>query len=87
MTQGQKLGDPVIGEIAKKHKKTPAQVVLRWVLQQGVIAIPKSENPGRIKENADIYDFKLDEDDSAKIAKLDAGQKGNVGDWDPFAHE
>jgi len=45
-----------------------------------VIAIPKSENPGRIKENADIYDFQLDEDDSAKITKLDAGQKGNVGD-------
>ncbi|KAL6714209.1 hypothetical protein ACLMJK_008704 [Lecanora helva] len=87
LTQGHKLGDPVIGEVAKKHKKTPAQVVLRWVLQQGVIAIPKSENPGRIRENAGIYDFELDEEDLRRIEGLDQGQKGNIGVWNPFAHE
>lgn len=86
LTQGQKLGDPTIAKIGKKHEKTAAQVVLRWVLQQGVIAIPKSENPGRIRENAAIYDFALDVEDLAQIAKLDAGQNGNVGDWNPWAH-
>lgn len=86
LTQGKKLGHPVIAEVARKHGKTPAQVVLRWVLQQGVIVIPKSENPGRIRENAAIYDFSLDGDDLSKIAKLDAGQSGNTGVWNPWDH-
>ncbi len=87
LTQGHKLGDPVITEVAKKHGKTAAQVVLRWVLQQGVIAIPKSENPGRIRENAAIYDFELADEDLAKISKLDKGQDGNIGMWNPWDHE
>lgn len=87
LTQGKKLGDPIIAEVAKKHGKSPAQVVLRWVLQQGVIAIPKSENPGRIRENAAIYDFNLDEEDLKKILSLDRGQDGNVGMWNPWDHE
>jgi len=84
LTQGKRLGDPVIAEVATKHSTTAAQVVIRWVLQQGAIAIPKSENPGRIKENVSIYDFALDEEDLAKISKLDEGQKGNIGTWDPW---
>ena len=87
LTQAKRLGDPVITEVATKHSKTAAQVVIRWVLQQGVIAIPKSENPGRIKENASIYDFALDEEDLAKISKLDEGQKGNIGTWDPWIYD
>ena len=86
LTHGKKLRDPVIAEVANKHSKTPAQVVIRWVLQQDVIAIPKSENPGRIKENVGIYDFALDEEDLRKIAKLDAGQEGSIGDWDPWIY-
>lgn len=86
LTQGKKLGDPVIAALARKHCKTPAQVVLRWVLQQGVIVIPKSENPGRIRENAAMYDFNLDGDDLSQIAKLDSGQSGNIGMWDPWDH-
>ena len=73
--------------MAKKHGKTPAQILLRWILQHGVIAIPKSEDPGRICENAAIYDFQLDDEDLAEIAKLDAGQDGNVGDWNPWEYE
>lgn len=84
LTRGIKLGDPTIAEIAKKHAKSAAQVVLRWILQQGIVAIPKSENPGRIKENADLYDFVLDDEDLRKIAKLDIGQAGSVADWDPW---
>ena len=87
LTQGKKLADPVIGAVAKKHGKSAAQVVLRWCLEQGVVAIPKSENPGRIKENAGIYEFELDEEDKGRIAELDQGMQGNVGDWDPWAHE
>ena len=87
LTNKKNLGDPVIGEVAKKHGRTAAQIILRWVLQQGVIAIPKSENPGRIKENASIYDFYLDDKDLAKISMLNQGMKGNVGDWDPWEHE
>ena len=87
LTRGIKLGDPVIAQIAKKHSKSPAQVVLRWVLQQGIVALPKSENPGRIKENADIYDFNLDDEDLSKIAKLDSGQAGNVADWNPWKYD
>ena len=87
LTQGKNLGDPIIAQVAKKHGKSAAQVVLRWVLQQDIIAIPKSENPGRIKENASIFDFELDEEDLSAIAKLDRGQEGNTGIWNPWDHE
>ena len=87
LTQGKNLGDPVIAEVAKKHSKTSAQVIIRWVLQQGIVAIPKSENPGRIKENTGVYDFELDEEDLNKIATLDAGQDGNVAGWNPWIYE
>ena len=87
LTMGKKLGDLVIGKIAERHGKTPAQVVLRWVLQQGAIAIPKSENPSRIKENAGLYDFELNEEDLAHIATLDEGREGNIGDWDPWIYD
>ena len=87
LTQGKNLGDPVIGQVAKKHGKTAAQIVLRWVLQQGFIVIPKSENPARIRENASIFDFELDEEDLAVILKLDRGQEGNTGIWNPWEHE
>ena len=49
------LQDPIIGDIAKAHDKTPAQVMLRWHLQQGRSVIPKSTNPQRIAENIDVF--------------------------------
>ena len=58
--------------------------MLRWVLQQNVIAIPKSENPQRIQENGDIYGFSLDGDDLESISALDQGQDGNIGMWNPW---
>lgn len=87
LTQGKKLGDPTLAKLAKKHNKTPAQVVLRWLLQQDIIIIPKSENPDRIKENAGIYDFELDAEDLKTIDGMDQGMKGNIGYWDPYAYE
>ncbi|GAB7349889.1 hypothetical protein MBLNU459_g0581t1 [Dothideomycetes sp. NU459] len=85
LTQGKRLGDPVIKRVADKHGRSPAQVVLRWILQMGVTIIPKSDREQRIVENKDLYGFELDAQDLEDIAKLDEGQKGNVGEWDPFA--
>ncbi|MGE3142463.1 MAG: aldo/keto reductase [Hyphomonadaceae bacterium] len=76
--QGKLLDDPVIGALAAKHKKTPAQVIIRWHLDSGLIVIPKSVTPARIRSNIDVFDFKLDADDMAKIAALDSPQ-GRIG--------
>lgn len=70
------LQDPVIGRIAETHRKTPAQVMLRWHLQQGRSAIPKSTKPLRIAENIDIFDFELSDDELAAIDALDTGKRG-----------
>jgi len=70
------LRDPVIGEIATAHGKTPAQVMLRWHLQQGRSAIPKSTNPRRIAENFDVFDFTLTGQQLAAIDALDTGRRG-----------
>lgn len=65
------LEDPVIVKLADKYGKTPAQVVLRWQIDTGFVVFPKSSKPARIKENIDIFDFKLDADDIKKINALD----------------
>ena len=65
--------EPVLLEIARKHGKTPAQVILRWNVQQGVVVIPKSVHRERMEENLAIWDFALDQDDLARIATLDKG--------------
>ncbi len=70
------LEDPVIGQIAETHGKTPAQVMLRWHLQQGRSAIPKSTRPQRIAENIDIFDFALSDKELAAIDELDTGRRG-----------
>ena len=70
------LQDPVIGEIAQAHGKTPAQVMLRWHLQQGRSAIPKSTKPQRIAENFDVFDFELTGEQLAAIDGLDTGTRG-----------
>ena len=68
---GQLLSSPVINKIAKEHGKSPAQVILRWELQQGFIVIPKSIHEERMRENRDVYDFELDADEMEAIAMLD----------------
>jgi diketogulonate reductase-like aldo/keto reductase len=70
------LEDPTIGEIAEAHGKSPAQVMLRWHLQQGRSAIPKSINPKRIAENFDVFDFELSDEQLAAIDGLDTGKRG-----------
>jgi diketogulonate reductase-like aldo/keto reductase len=73
---GSTLEDPVIGRIAETHGKSPAQVMLRWHLQQGRSVIPKSTKPHRIAENFDVFDFDLTADELATIDALDTGQRG-----------
>jgi diketogulonate reductase-like aldo/keto reductase len=72
---GNSLDHPVLTKIAAKYGKTPAQVVLRWELQQGVIVIPKSVNEHRIRENADIFDFELTSDDEAQIETMNQNKR------------
>jgi diketogulonate reductase-like aldo/keto reductase len=70
------LDDPVIGAIAETHGKSPAQVMLRWGLQQGRSVIPKSTKPSRIAENIDVFDFELSGDEMIAIDHLDTGRRG-----------
>jgi 2,5-diketo-D-gluconate reductase A len=69
------MEDPTIRQIAEAHGKTPAQVMLRWHVQQGRNAIPKSTNPGRIAENFDVFDFALSDDELGRLDGLDTGRR------------
>lgn len=75
---GEQFADSTIVEIAKAHNVTSAQVILRWHLQRGVVAIPGSSNPAHIKENISVFHFSLTDEEMAKIAALDRGEKH---DW------
>ncbi|MFJ2441458.1 aldo/keto reductase [Streptomyces sp. NPDC087658] len=66
---------PTVVAIARKHERTPAQVVLRWHLQLGNVVIPKSVTPARIRENIEVFDFELDADDLAAFTALDEGKR------------
>jgi 2,5-diketo-D-gluconate reductase A len=76
--QGALLTDPTIASIAVKHGRSPAQIVIRWHLENGLIVIPKSVTPRRIAENIDVFGFGLDAGDLAAIAKLDSPD-GRIG--------
>ena len=76
--RGGLLGKPVIVDIAVKHRKTPAQVVIRWHLDTGLIAIPKTVRLERLKENIGALDFRLDDDDMRRIDALDSPD-GRIG--------
>lgn len=72
------LGDPVISQIAAAHGKSSAQVILRWNLQKGVVVIPGSSNPDHIRENTELFDFALTDEEMAQINALDRNEKH---DW------
>ena len=77
--RGAVLRDPVIVEIAQRHRRTPAQVILRWDIQQeSVVTIPKSAHPDRIRSNFDIFDFALTDDEMAAISALPRTHKHRV---------
>jgi 2,5-diketo-D-gluconate reductase A len=75
LAQGDLLEDGTIETIAAHHDRTPAQIILRWHLQIGNVVIPKSATPSRIRENFELFDFSLSEDDLAAIERLDSGER------------
>ena len=76
--QGTLLADPAIATIAAKQGRTPAQVIIRWHIDSGLIVIPKSVTPSRIVQNFDVFGFALDAEDLAAMAKLDSPD-GRIG--------
>jgi 2,5-diketo-D-gluconate reductase A len=87
LKQGEVLGDAVVVEIAERVGRTPAQVVLRWHIQRGNIVFPKSVTPARMKENFDVFDFELGDDEMGKLDALDKGEDGRTGpNPDTFDH-
>jgi 2,5-diketo-D-gluconate reductase A len=75
LARGRILDNPVLDQLAAKHGKSPAQVVIRWHLQLGNVVIPKSVTPSRIAENFDVFDFVLDDEDLARITTLETGER------------
>jgi len=75
LAQGALLGHETITALAERHGKTPAQIVLRWHLHLGNIVIPKSVTPERIRQNLDVFDFELSDDEIAQIGALDDGTR------------
>ena len=69
------LQEPVFAELGKKYGKTPAQIILRWHIQDGNIVIPGSKNPAHIKDNFDLFDFSLTEEEMARIAAMDQNRR------------
>lgn len=82
LVKAQRMAHPVLVGIARKHGKTPAQVLVRWCLEHEVVVIPKSVHADRIRENAAVFDFSLDVDD---LRALDALDEGFRTSWDPTA--
>jgi methylglyoxal/glyoxal reductase len=80
LTKGRRLGDATVRRIAGEVGRTAAQVLIRWSLQKGFVVIPRSSRPDRIAENADVFDFALDDE---QMATLDALDEGLTTGWDP----
>ena len=79
--RGEVLKDATVAQIAQKHGRSAAQILLRWHVQHGLVAIPKSQDPARMKQNLAVFDFALDADDLAALALLD-GDHRQGGDPD-----
>jgi diketogulonate reductase-like aldo/keto reductase len=71
LAKGRRLDDTVLTDIAEQHGKSPAQVMIRWALQKKQAVIPKSSNPARIVQNADIFDFQIGADEMVRLDGLD----------------
>ncbi len=80
LTRGHKLDHPVVLDVARSYSKSPAQVMIRWGLQHGLVVIPKSTRPERIKENSEVFDFEIS---SADMSRLDSLGEDLHTVWDP----
>lgn len=81
LTHGMKLKDPTLLEISNKYKKSPAQILIKWSLQQGFVVLPKSSNIERLSENLNVFDFEITPKDIDILSHPDAYER--FGDWDP----
>eukprot|EP00047_Mylnosiga_fluctuans_P017630 m.63262 g.63262 ORF g.63262 m.63262 type:complete len:284 (-) comp7183_c0_seq2:103-954(-) len=81
LTKGERIGDPRLARIAEKYKKTPAQILIRYCIENGWIVIPKSTRPARIHENGDVFDFRLSVDD---VILMQSWEENLVTGWDPM---
>lgn len=84
LAKASRLADPRVGAVAQRLGKTPAQVLLRWCLERGMVALPKSVDPQRQAANLDVYGFTLDEQ---AVRQLDELEEGLVTGWDPVASD
>ncbi|XP_024118202.1 uncharacterized oxidoreductase ZK1290.5 [Oryzias melastigma] len=80
LAKGQILSDPTVCQIAHKNRRTPAQICIRWSIQNGVVTIPKSTKKDRIQENCQVFDFQLEDADMAALGSLHDGRRVS---WDP----
>jgi diketogulonate reductase-like aldo/keto reductase len=80
LTKGRRLNDSTVEAVAGEVGRAPAQVLIRWSLQKGLVPLPRSSNASRIAENAAVFDFALDDD---QVARLDALDQGLTTGWDP----
>jgi diketogulonate reductase-like aldo/keto reductase len=80
LVRGERLKHPRILSLAKKYSKTPAQLMIRWGLQHGLVVIPKSTREGRIRENSQVFDFEILDEDMRSLDSLNEDLRLN---WDP----
>uniref|UniRef100_A0A673B5L6 Zgc:110366 n=2 Tax=Sphaeramia orbicularis TaxID=375764 RepID=A0A673B5L6_9TELE len=80
LAKGEVLNDPTVLQIAQKYKRTPAQICIRWSIQNGIITIPKSTKKTRVQENCQVFGFQLEEADMAALGRLHDGRHVT---WDP----
>lgn len=80
LTRGKKFGHPTLTEISQTTRKSPAQILIRWALQHGLVVIPKSRAEGRIRENISVFDFELSQPQMDQLDRLDEGFRVS---WNP----
>lgn len=78
IVRNQKADNEQLVSVANKHDVTPNQVLIRWSVQRGWVSLPKSDSPERIRLNAEIYDFELDDEDMVQLNSLDEGAAGAI---------
>lgn len=79
------FSQPELVQLGEKYGKSPAQIMIRWQIQRGIVAIPKSVRPDRQRENMDVFDFELSPEDMEKIAAMDRGVSSFFDHRDPEA--
>lgn len=84
LARGRIVDDAVLRDVAGKHRRSVAQVVLRWLVQRGHLAVPKATSPGHLEENLRIFDFRLTPADMARIASRPAGERLYEYEWSEF---